>query len=361
MKSVVIVLCASSVFLASCNPQPAEKPATPPPAPAVSATPPPAPGPDAINQPMTIPADNPMTLEKIALGKQLFFDKRLSKTGQMSCETCHVPEKGWTDQLPVSTKFDGSMNTRNTPTLFNVGFQKEWYWDGRARTLEGNVIAAWKGQMGGDPDQVAMTLTGIDGYKKAFEQAMGGPPTADRIAKVLATFVRTIKSENSPYDRYERGDKSAVSDDAVQGFMILSDTNKANCTLCHVPPLYTDLDFHNVGVGFDKPMPDMGRGKYLADQAKGKGESEDAAKPMMGAFKTPTLRSITETFPYFHDGGTKTLDEAVDFMLGGGRKNPNLDSKLKPKKLTAKERGQLLAFLKSLTPEQKPFDRPPLP
>jgi cytochrome c peroxidase len=362
MKSATILLLASLVVLASCGSQP-EKPAQPaaPATPTVSSTPPPPPGPEALTQPMTIPPDNPITMEKIALGKQLFFDKRLSKTGQMSCESCHVPEKGWTDQLPLSPKFDGSLNTRNTPTLLNVGFQKEWYWDGRAKSLEGQVTAAWKGQMGGEPDQVAMTLAGIDGYKKAFEQAMGGPPTGDRIAKALATFVRTIKSENSPWDRYERGDKSAASEDAAQGFMIFSDTNKANCTLCHVPPLYTDLDYHNVGVGFDKPMPDLGRGKTLADAAKQSGGSEDAAKPFMGAFKTPTVRSITETFPYFHNGQTKTLEEAVDFMLGGGYKNPNLDAKLKPKKLTAKERTQLLAFLKSLTPEQKPFDRPQIP
>src|SRR5881409_2451205 len=150
MKSVTILLLASLVFLVSCGTKPEEPaaPATPQPA----ATPPP-PGPEALSQPMSIPADNPITLEKIALGKQLFFDKRLSKTGQMSCETCHVPEKGWTDGLPLSPKFDGSMNTRNTPTLLNVGFQKEWYWDGRAKSLEAQVTAAWRGQMGADPDQ----------------------------------------------------------------------------------------------------------------------------------------------------------------------------------------------------------------
>jgi cytochrome c peroxidase len=321
-------------------------------------TPPPPPEPGAIDQPMTIPADNPITLEKIALGKQLFFDKRLSKNGNMSCETCHVPEKGWADGQVLSTKFDGTMNTRHTPTLINVGFQKEWYWDGRAKTLEAQVTAAWKGQMGADPAQVAMTLNGVEGYKKAFQEATGGPATPESIAKVLATYVRTIRSENSPWDHYEKGDKTAVSDDAAQGFKIFSDTNKANCTLCHTPPLYTDLSYHNVGVGFDKPMPDQGRGKILADAA---GKTDDTAKAMMGAFKTPTIRSITETAPYFHDGRAATLDDAVDFMIKGGFKNPNLDPKLKPKKLTPKERTQLLAFLKSLTPEQKPFDRPQLP
>ena len=355
----IILLLSFLAFVSSCS-QPAPEPAKPA-EPAVSATPLPAPGPEAINQPMTIPADNPITMEKIALGKQLFFDKRLSKTGQMSCETCHVPEKGWTDGLPLSPKFDGSMNTRSSPTLLNVGFQKEWYWDGRAKTLEAQVLAAWKGQMGGDPDQVAMTLSGIEAYKTAFEKAMGGPPTADRIVKALASFVRTIKSENAPYDKYERGDKSAVSEDAVAGFKIFSDTDKANCTLCHTPPLYTDVGYHNVGIGFDKPMPDMGRGKILADAAAKDNKTDENADKLMGAFKTPPMRSMTETTPYFHDGRAKTLEEAVDLMLKGGIKNPHLDEKLMPRKLSAKERMQLIAFIKSLTPEQKPFERPQIP
>src|SRR5207244_11541535 len=126
------------------------------------------------------------------------------------------PDKGWTDRKPLSARFDGSMNTRHTPTLYNVGYYKQWYWDGRAATLEGQVTAAWRGQMGGDPDAVAMTLNGIDAYKSDFQKVFSGPATGDNISKALAAFVRTILSKDSPWDKYQAGDKSAVGDDVVR-------------------------------------------------------------------------------------------------------------------------------------------------
>jgi cytochrome c peroxidase len=228
-------------------------------------------------------------------------------------------------------------------------------------TLEGQVTAAWRGQMGGDPDAVAMTLNGIPAYKDEFQKVYNGPATADNIAKSLAAFVRTLKSENSPWDKYQQGDKSAVSEDAIKGFAVFSDSDKANCTLCHLPPLFTDTLFHNVGIGYDKPMPDLGRGKILGDAAEKAGTKDPTAETMQGAFKTPTLRSITETGPYFHDGRAATLDDAVDLMLKGGIKNPHMDEKLMPRMITKEERGQLMAFLKSLTPEQAPFAKPQVP
>src|SRR5688572_1758883 len=167
MKSVKILVLALVVISASCAP--AEKSAETPAATPGAAKPDPGP----LGE-MAVPADNPMTPEKIELGKKLFFDTRLSKTGKMSCETCHLPEKGWTDGKAISARFDGSMNTRHTPTLYNVGFYKQWYWDGRAATLEGQITAAWRGQMGGDPEAMAMTLNGVDGYKGAFQQVFGG-------------------------------------------------------------------------------------------------------------------------------------------------------------------------------------------
>jgi cytochrome c peroxidase len=304
---------------------------------------------------MDVPADNPVTPDKVELGKKLFFDARLSKDGKLSCETCHMPEKGWADGKQFSTKFDGKMNTRHTPTLYNAGYYKEWYWDGRAKTLEGQVAAAWTGQMGGDPDSVAATLNNIDAYKNEFQTVFGSPATKENIPQAIAAFVRTIKSDDSPWDRYQQGDKSAVSEDAVKGFAVFSDSDKANCTLCHLPPLFSDTLFHNTGVGFDKPMPDMGRGKVLA------AANAPDADAMQGAFKTPSLRSVADHGPYFHDGRAKTLDEAVDFMLKGGLQNPHLDEKLKARNITPQERAQLIAFLKSISPEEKPFDRPQLP
>src|SRR5207302_4031948 len=124
-----------------------------------------------------------------------------------------------------------------------------------------------------------------------------------------------VKSENSPWDKYQQGDKSAVSEDAIKGFAVFSDTDKANCTLCHLPPLFTDTLFHNVGVGFDKPMPDLGRGKILGDAAQKAGRTDHDADTMKGAFKTPTMRSVSEHPPYFHDGRAQKLEDAVDLML----------------------------------------------
>jgi cytochrome c peroxidase len=304
---------------------------------------------------MEVPADNPMTPEKIELGKMLFFDKRLGKDGKMSCETCHLPEKGWTDAKQFSIKADGTANTRHTPTLYNVGFYKEWYWDGRSATLEAQIQAAWKNQMGADMPAVAMTLNGIEGYKTAFQSAMGGEATPDSVVKALATFVRTIRSEDSPWDKYEKNDKTAVSKVAVAGFEVFRSDDKAQCGLCHTPPLYTDKDFHNIGIGFDKDMPDQGRGKILADK------KDPAAEAKMGAFKTPTLRSVAETGPYFHDGRAKTLDEAVTLLLKGGIDNPHKDEKLKERKITAPEKAALIEFMKALSPAPMKFERPKLP
>ena len=357
MKPATIFVFGLLLLLASCSGSDAPtEPAAPAAAPAAPA-PPSVTKEETAIQPMDVPGDNPSTPEKIALGKQLFFDKRLSKDGKMSCETCHLPEKGWTDGKALSTKFDGSVNTRHTPTLYNVGFYKEWYWDGRAATLEKQITAAWKGQMGADVDQVAMTLNGIEGYKTAFDTAMGGPATPDRIAMALAAFVRTLRSEDSPWDRYEKGDKTAVSDTVRAGFEVFRSSEKAQCSLCHLPPLYTDALFHNTGIGFDKEKPDMGRGGVLAAA----NANDPAAAGLMGAFKTPTLRSVTETAPYFHDGRAKTLSEAIDIMLAGGIENPNRDEKLKKREITKAEKTALMEWLKSLTPEKKPFERPKLP
>src|SRR5262245_45681165 len=205
------------------------------------------------------PADNPLTAEKVMLGKQLFFDKRLSKDGSASCETCHVPEKGWTDGKPLSTKVGGATNTRHSPTLLNVGYNEKWYWDGRAATLEKQIEAAWKGQMGADPKAIADALAKVPGYVVQFKTIYQSEPTPDAIVKSLASFVRTIRSGDAPWDKREKGDKTAASDDAQRGWELFRD--KAGCAACHAPPMYSDNGFHNTGIGFDKPEPDLGRGK----------------------------------------------------------------------------------------------------
>jgi cytochrome c peroxidase len=314
-----------------------------PKAPPLPATP--APLPELKN-----PPDNPLTAEKVALGKQLFFDKRLSKDGSASCETCHVPEKGWADGEKLSKKVGGAMNTRHSPTLWNVGYNDLWYWDGRAETLEKQIEAAWKGQMGVDPAAIAAALAKIPGYLVQFKTIYQADPTGDTIVKSLAAFVRTLRSGGSPWDKYEAGDKGAVSESAVRGFELFR--NKAGCGACHAPPLYTNNGFHNTGVGFDKDVkePDLGRGKIS------KNEKEN------GAFKTPTLRSATTHPPYFHDGRAATFEEAVDFMLAGGIDNPHRDERMKkPVKLSKAEREDLLAFLRALEVKADGYERPTLP
>ncbi len=307
---------------------------------------------------IVVPPDNPLTAGKIKLGEQLFFDKRLSKTKAMSCETCHVPEKGWADGLAFSPKFDGSLNTRHTPTLYGVAFYPELYWDGRAKGLEAQILAAWKGQMGADPDQIAKELEAIPGYQAAFEAEAGGPPTGDRILKALASFVRTIQAGDTPWDRL--GAKTRDTTQAGKGFKVFSEV--AKCTNCHLPPAFSDTLFHNVGIGFDEEKPDMGRGKYLTDAAaKASQPAPPEAETLMGAFKTPSLRGVALSGPYFHEGRARTLEEAVDLMLKGGIANPHLDEKLKAWPVTPKQRQQLLVFLKSLTPENKRYPRPTLP
>ena len=309
------------------------------------------------DMPIPVPADNALTPGKIALGEQLFFDTRLSRTKAMSCETCHVPEKGWTDGKTLSPKFDGSMNTRHTPTLYGVAYYPDLYWDGRAQGLEAQILAAWKGQMGADPDAIAADLGAVPGYAAAFVRELGGPPSGERIVKALAAFTRTLHAGDTPFDRVPPRKRDLS--EAGKGYAVFS---QAGCTLCHLPPLLSDGLFHNIGVGLDADTPDQGRGKFLADAAAKAGQAPPPeAETLRGAFKTPSLRGIGLTAPYFHDGRAATLEEAVDLMARGGIDNPQRDAKLKSVTLAPAQRKLLLAFLRSVTPPGKAYKRPVLP
>ena len=298
-------------------------------------------------EPMTIPADNPMTPEKVALGRQLFFDERLSGDGTRSCYSCHVCEKGLTDGL---AKAIGSFNKqlpRSSPTLWNIGYHKEFYWDGRSPSLEKQAMAAWiGGNMGAKADEIAAKLNAIEGYHSQFHQVFGGDATPDNIVKAIAAYERTILSGDTAWDRYRAGDQSALSESAVRGWNVFQ---AIKCTNCHDGVLLTDQQYHNVGIGMDQKEPDVGR--FVVTK-----NPQDT-----GAFKTPTLRDISQSAPYFHDGSAATLEEALDIMLGGGKPNQYLDRKnLEKHDVLPDQRAALLDFLKALDVDCN-LKKPPLP
>jgi cytochrome c peroxidase len=296
---------------------------------------------------MAIPPDNPMTPEKVALGRQLFFDERLSGDGSRSCYSCHVCEKGLTDGLPKAVGAFNKQLTRSSPTLWNIGYHKEYYWDGRSGSLEKQGLAAWTGgNMGAKPDEIVAKLNALEGYRSQFQKVFGSAATPDAVVKAISAYERTIISGDTAWDRFRAGDQSAMSESAKRGWNIFQ---AIKCTNCHDGILLTDQQYHNVGIGMDQKEPDVGRFTVTK-------KPEDT-----GAFMTPTLRDIAKSAPYFHDGSAPTLEAAVDTMLAGGKPNQYLDKKnLEAHKILPDQREDLLNFLKALTVDCK-LSKPPLP
>ena len=292
---------------------------------------------------MKIPADNPITQEKANLGWQLWFDKRLSGDGSRSCYGCHVNEKGLTDGLPKNTSaVDGKPLARHTPTLWNIGYHQNWYWDGRAATLEKQAAAAWKlanmGAKDKEKDEVRKDIIEkIDkAYHDQFQKVFGGPASEANVVMALTTFMRTIISKDTDFDRWQKGDEKAVSEAAKRGFTAFQ---KAKCTNCHVGFLLTDLQFHNVGIGLVDGKP-MDVGRFTVTKME-----KDT-----GAFKTPTLRDVARSAPYFHDGSVAMLQDAVTLMAKGGVPNKFLDkTNLADRKLKPEQIADVVEFLNALT------------
>ena len=298
---------------------------------------------------MAVPADNPMTQEKVELGKQLYYDPRLSGDGVRSCYGCHLKENGLTDGKPLAIgAFDKTL-TRSSPSLWNIGYHAEFYWDGRSGALEAQVKGAWgggnMGASGNDDvpsmDDICAKLNEIPGYKEQFQNVFGADATPDNVAMAVASFMRTIVASDSAWIRFRGGDESALSEQARSGWEIFSE--KAKCINCHDGLLLTDLQYHNVGIGMDKDNPDVGRSKVSGDEKD------------TGAFKTPTLMDISKSAPYMHDGSVATLEEAVDLMTSGGKPNQWLDEEnlkdAKDANLSDDEKADLVAFLRALDAE----------
>jgi cytochrome c peroxidase len=307
--------------------------------------------------PVPIPADNPPTAETIALGRKLFYDKRLSKDNTLACASCHSPAMDFTDGLSISRGVGGMTGVRNAPTVANTAYLPLQFWDGRAISLEEQAASPISDPVEmNQTHEVSVSKLGLDpGYQAMFLKAFGSKDvTLIRVEKSLASFERTILSGDSAFDRYEYGeDAKALTPAQIRGLSLFRDPHKGNCAACHSidagSALFTDGKFHNIGegVGNDGNFTDIGRfhqTKVATDQ---------------GAFKTPTLRNISNTSPYMHDGSLKTLKEVVDFYAGGGNSNPYLDKEIRTIQLSGQERTDLVEFLKSLTGALPPDVGPP--
>ena len=293
--------------------------------------------------------DNPMSKAKIELGRALYFDPRLSADGTVACATCHEPSKGFSDARSTSAGIRGQVGARNAPTVINRLFSADQFWDGRAGDLEAQALGPIENpiEMGHTLPGMVSGLKNLKGYGPMFQTAFGSEEiTADRVAQAIATYERTVISGNAPYDRYVAGDKTAMSPSAVRGLAIFSDAKRGNCLTCHAGFNFTDESYHNLGVGMDKPTPDLGR--YAITKA-------DTDR---GAFKTPTLRNIKETAPYLHDGSEATLAAVVEFYDRGGVPNQWLSKEIRPLKMSEQEKKDLVAFMEALSGEVQGSAKP---
>lgn len=307
--------------------------------------------------PVPVSDDNPPTAETIALGRRLYYETRLSSDNTVSCSTCHDPRTGFSDPKAVSEGVQKRHGTRNSPTVLNSVYYSTQFWDGRADSLEQQAEGPMQ-----NPVEMAHTLHGVEqklaadpSYQTEFQTAFGpGGITIKRVVNAISAFERTLVSGNSPFDRWYYGhDEKAVSDSVKRGFQVFRDPRKGNCESCHTVnqhyALFTDNKFHNIGIGAtEDKVTDPGRFSVTHAEA-------DTA-----AFKTPTLRNIALTGPYFHDGSRRTLKEVMDFYIGGGNSNPHLDKEVHALDfLTAQERADLLAFMEALTGDIPPNSGPP--
>ena len=312
---------------------------------------------ERLRQPLGLPSiewpkNNPYSAAKAELGKYLYFDKRLSADGTISCATCHEPKYAYTDGTAVSTGIRGQKGNRSAPTVINRAFSLAQFWDGRAATIEEQVKGPIANpiEMGNTHEAAAAAIGKIQGYRPLFAKAFGSDRVdIDRIAMAVATFERTVLSGNAPYDRYKKGDKKAMSPEQIRGMSVFFD--KAKCDRCHENSNFTLNAYANIGIGMDKPDPDLGRFVETKDPRD------------WGVFKIPTLREIEHTAPYMHDGSLKTLEEVVDYYDKGGNPNKNLDANIRKLNLTDQEKKDLVSFLKALSGEgwqqiQAPTDLP---
>jgi cytochrome c peroxidase len=317
--------------------------------------------------PPLVPDANPVTPEKIELGKKLYFDRRLSSDDTVSCATCHDPRHGFAEPRPVSIGVGGAKGVRNAPTAFDAAFLSTQFWDGRAPTLEeqatGPIINPVEMAMPDHPAAEAK-LQKLPEYAPLFQAAYGDDKvTIDRIAGAIASFERTLVDVQAPVDRFIAGEAGAVSEAAKRGWLLYN--GKARCNNCHGHvasfPLFTDELFHNIGVAAkDVNFEELARRVQahpdsFTDLAHSEGVNQlgrfiVTKEPKdIGAFKTPQLRNVALTPPYMHDGSEATLRDVIEFYDKGGNPNPWLDGGMRPLGLSEQEKADLVALLETFT------------
>jgi len=299
--------------------------------------------------PIFWPKDNPYTPQKAELGWFLYFDKRLSADQSVACASCHDPKFAFTDGQRFSKGIRGQLGGRSAPTVINRAYSLDQFWDGRAKSLEEQAKGPIENpiEMGHPHDLCEKCIGGIPGYQKRFKEVFGADTVKiEHIAKAIATFERTVLSGNSPYDRFKAGDEKALKESQQRGMKVFF-SNNARCDSCHEGVNFTNGKYANVGIGMDKPTPDLGRYEQTKQEVD------------RGAFKTPTLREIANTGPYMHDGSLKTLEEVVEHYNKGGIKNPSLHQDIRPLNLTEQDKKDVVEFLKALSGEGWQHIKPP--
>jgi cytochrome c peroxidase len=308
---------------------------------------------------------NPLTRAKIELGRQLYFDKRLSADATVSCASCHDPSMGYSAHTKTGVGIRNQLGGRNSPVSFNRILTGAQFWDGRADSLEAQAVGPIQNpiEMGFTHEGVVKRLGELPVYMKQFEKIFG-ELTIDRVGQAIAAFERAIVTAPSPYDYYEQMkafaglDAEDIADDpdlakryaevkaAVEAHPMSEDakrgrdiffTEKGNCTACHVGANLADEKFHNIGIGMDAEKPDLGRVAISKDPKD------------TGAFKTPTVRNVSLTAPYMHDGSIATLEEVVEWYAKGGHANQHLSDKIRPLQLSAQDKADLVAFMLACT------------
>jgi cytochrome c peroxidase len=322
-----------------------------------------------------IPLENPETPEKIALGQKLFFDGRLSADGTVACSTCHDPARAFTDGRPLSVGIHGRVSQRNAPTILNALYNKTQFWDGRVKTLEEQAALPIVNSVEmGEPnlDAAVARIATVEEYQQAFTRAFGRPPNGQDLLRAIATYERTQLSFDSPFDHFIAGDENAIDNAAKRGWDLFN--RRGRCNKCHAltedkrdVANFKDDDFHNIGIGIIRHNV-----VALARQAENLIDSGDAGaidraaiqtdmsalgrflitkrEADIASFKTPNLRNVLVTAPYFHDGSQQTLWDVIDhYNKGDGLQNPFLDEDIQPLALTEADIDDLVAFLASLT------------